>query len=87
MIGTVRNCKPEQCIIESKYDNTNIIDLRLTSPFEEVVTFSNSFDLQSLDNAKFKHVPYVAILIQAKQVWMNSHGGLPNTLEEKKEFN
>jgi amyloid beta precursor protein binding protein 1 len=64
---------PSYPVIESKPDNT-IPDLRMAVPFPELKTYADSFDLASLDDHKFSHVPFVVLLVKAVQAWRKSEG-------------
>jgi len=68
-------------------------DLRLHTPFEELVAFANNkegelgFDMPNLSLQNQNHVPCVVILIQLKEQWKAEHDGrLPSNFKEKEEF-
>lgn len=67
-----------------------VTDLRIACPFTELKSFSMSVDLDSLDEMRHKHVPYVIILIQALEKYKNTLGSTqrsnPSNSSEKKEF-
>jgi hypothetical protein len=42
-----------------------VIDLRVANPWEELKEFCLKFDLNSMEEIKHKHTPYIVILVQA----------------------
>lgn len=50
----------------------SLIDLRLNSPFDELVEYANTFNYASMDSATHGHVPAVIILIKALQEWKST---------------
>lgn len=58
LAGTVRLSLGEHAVIEAKPEETDH-DLRLSQPWPELWEFAKGFDLATLDDATFKHVPYV----------------------------
>ncbi|GAA5847895.1 hypothetical protein JCM5353_000031 [Sporobolomyces roseus] len=65
----------------------SLIDLRLNSPFDELVEYANTFNYASMDSATHGHVPAVIILIKALQEWKSTHeGNAPSGTKERKEF-
>ena len=75
MIGYLRICKPLNCIIEPKIAQVKFKDLRVSQPWPELQQFADSFDLDSLEEIKFIHVPYAVVLIKACQKWRTEHDG------------
>lgn len=66
---------------------TSLVDLRLDRPWEELLDFASSYELNSLDEVELAHVPYVVILLKYLEDWKSSHEGLvPTSFKEKKEF-
>jgi len=63
---------PSYPVIESKPDNV-IPDLRLSVPFAELKAYADSYDLASLDDHKFSHVPFVVLLVKAVQGWRKAN--------------
>eukprot|EP01016_Furgasonia_blochmanni_P023615 TRINITY_DN2548_c0_g2_i5.p1 TRINITY_DN2548_c0_g2~~TRINITY_DN2548_c0_g2_i5.p1 ORF type:complete len:337 (-),score=36.18 TRINITY_DN2548_c0_g2_i5:634-1644(-) len=87
LIGTLRLMGNQHTIIESKPSDRDLDDLRLCTPFPELLQFAQSFDLKSLDAKAHKHIPYVVILIQTLLEWRESHNGNPPTnFTEKQAF-
>lgn len=78
MSGTVRLSLGEHAVIEAKPEETDY-DLRLSQPWPELWQFAEGFDLPSLDDVTFKHVPYAVLLLQAAHSWRSKpeHGGKP----------
>lgn len=69
MIGYIRLFKKESCIIEPKKAQVRIKDLRLYNPWQELLDYAKSFDIESLPEAEHTHVPLAVILIQALDKW------------------
>ena len=67
-IGYMRIVSNEHKIVEAHPDNV-IPDLRLDKPFEELVQFCNSIDLDNLKDADHSHIPYLIILYKYLQIW------------------
>jgi len=86
LMGYLRISVPEHRVEDCKPDNI-IWDLRLDCPFMELEEWALSFDFATLDDITHKHVPYVALLIQAAHEWKAAHNGeLPSTTAERREF-
>ncbi|KAK1755990.1 putative NEDD8-activating enzyme E1 regulatory subunit [Echria macrotheca] len=76
-------------IVDTHPDETATTDLRLLSPWPELVDFAKSMtqDIDSLDNFEHGHLPYVVILLYYLEKWRETHGGAnPITYKEKTEF-
>lgn len=87
LLGYIRLFKVESTIIEKKEAAVKVRDLRVTEPWTELEKYAMSFDLASLEEIEFNHVPFACILIQAVEAWRSKHSGdLPKTFPEKKEF-
>jgi amyloid beta precursor protein binding protein 1 len=86
-IGKIRIYVSEHCVCETKPDNETG-DLRLNDPFPELRRFADSVDISSLDDTQHAHVPYVAILIRALDMFKEKHSqnSMPKTREEKDSF-
>ena len=61
--------KNEVTVVESKPDQVMIDDLRIITPFPELVEFSNIIVFGDLDDATHKHVPYSIILMHVLNKW------------------
>ena len=62
-------------------------DLRLNSPFQELLDYTNSFNLSELPLEDHSHVPFVVLLLQAINNWKTDHEGkIPANFKEKGEF-
>ena len=59
----MRLFKRENTIIEKKEAAVKVRDLRVTEPWPELEQYAISFDLPTLEEAEFNHVPYACILI------------------------
>ena len=57
LVGYLRNCVAEHCIIESKPDS-EVHDLRLGNPWPELAAAAAATALEGLDDAEHSHVPY-----------------------------
>ena len=87
LFGLVRICKEEHTVIEAKPENV-LQNLRVHDPWPALREYAHHFDLESLDNMTYKHVPYVVILIKALRLWSERHGGksAPSDRQEQKDF-
>lgn len=83
LLGSLRVSKSEHCVVEAKPDS-EVEDLRLHSPWEELEAFVREFRLGELDDATHAHVPFAVLLVQAMQEYKASNNGeLPKTSKEK----
>ncbi len=86
LFGLVRISTREHHVIESKPENELQV-LRIRDPWPELATYIQAFDLTSLDNMTYKHVPYVVLLIKAAGEWARRHGGQPpQDRQSQREF-
>lgn len=86
LMGYLRVCSDEHCVVETKPDN-KVEDLRLGTPWPELEKFVMDFDMDSLDDKTYKHVPWAIILVQAARKWKDEHGGnLPSSYKERNEL-
>jgi len=88
LLGYIRLQVNEHTIIESHPDN-EFQDLRLDSPFPELVDFMNleENDLVLMPKNKYMHVPYVVILYKYLEDWKKTHdGNFPQNWKEKREI-
>ena len=68
---------------------TPVNDHRLSMPWKELIDFSNTFELDKMDEGAHCHVPYFVILIKALLQYRekkNDQNANPNTRDEKNEF-
>lgn len=83
--GYIRIFKPTFEIYETHPQS--LIDLRILSPWDELIDYSNSIDLHNLNIEQHSQIPYLIIQLKALQEWSSKHNGeIPNTSVEKKEF-
>ncbi|GAX80293.1 hypothetical protein CEUSTIGMA_g7731.t1 [Chlamydomonas eustigma] len=75
LVGYLRVSVPEHLVIESKPDNS-VDDLRLHSPFPELLEFVNSFDLINMDDLMHQHIPFVVLLLKAAEKWRKLRDGV-----------
>ena len=76
-------------IVDTHPDETSTTDLRLLTPWPELVEFALGMtkDIESLDAYEHGHLPYVVILLYYLEQWKQTHGGAyPSTFKEKREF-
>ena len=85
LFGLVRISTREHSVIETKPENV-LQDLRVRNPWPELSGYAKSFDLESLDNMTYKHVPYVVLLLKAAELWRSKHGSLPTDRQAQRSF-
>ncbi|KAK4448123.1 putative NEDD8-activating enzyme E1 regulatory subunit [Podospora aff. communis PSN243] len=76
-------------IVDTHPDETATTDLRLLTPWPELVDFARDMtkDIDSLDAYEHGHLPYVVILLHYLEHWKQTHEGkYPSTYKEKTEF-
>jgi amyloid beta precursor protein binding protein 1 len=76
-------------IVDTHPDETATTDLRLLTPWPELVDFARELtkDIDGLDNFEHGHLPYVVILLHYLEQWKAAHDGkYPATYKEKTEF-
>lgn len=76
-------------IVDTHPDETATTDLRLLTPWPELIAFAEELtqDIDGLDNFEHGHLPYVVILLHYLQQWKAAHDGkYPATYKEKTEF-
>jgi hypothetical protein len=76
-------------IVDTHPDETATTDLRLLTPWPELVDFARDMtkDIDSLDAYEHGHLPYVVILMHYLEQWKQAHEGkYPSTYKEKTEF-
>ncbi|KAK3955113.1 hypothetical protein QBC32DRAFT_206174 [Pseudoneurospora amorphoporcata] len=76
-------------IVDTHPDETATTDLRLLSPWPELVEFAKSMtkDIDGLDNFEHGHLPFVVILLYYLDQWKATHNGAyPSKYKEKTEF-
>ena len=86
LLGYIRLQVREHNIIESHPENV-IQDLRLDAPFQELIDFMDSQNMEEMSKNDYMHVPYVVILYKYLQKWKSNHeGNPPKNYKEKQEF-
>ncbi|KAF6822799.1 ThiF family protein [Colletotrichum musicola] len=76
-------------IVDTHPDATSTTDLRLLAPWLELEAFAEEMtkDIDSLDNHKHGHLPFVVILLHFIKKWKASHNGVaPSSYSEKVAF-
>lgn len=80
---------PEFPIVETHPDPETIQDLRLLSPWSELLAEvdDQTADMDSLSDHDHGHIPYVVLLIHYLKQWkLNHNDQYPSTFKEKTEF-
>jgi NEDD8-activating enzyme E1 regulatory subunit len=87
LIGYIRVASKEHTIFEAHPDN-ELPDLRLDCPFDELASYCDSIDLQSLTQTEHSHLPSLIILYKYLQEWkkMNNVNRIPVNYKEKQQF-
>jgi amyloid beta precursor protein binding protein 1 len=75
-------------IVETHPDPESTQDLRLLSPWPELVAAAARLEnLENLDDHEHGHVPYILLLLHFLEQWKQSHqGNAPSNYKEKTEF-
>lgn len=76
-------------IVDTHPDPASTQDLRLLSPWSELLTFAEdkTKNLQEMDDEQHGHVPYVLLLLHYLQQWKAENGGqVPDNYKEKAAF-
>ncbi|KAK0722203.1 hypothetical protein B0T26DRAFT_207723 [Lasiosphaeria miniovina] len=76
-------------IVDTHPDETATTDLRLLTPWPELLTFARDLtrDIDSLDHIEHSHLPYAVILLYYLDQWKLTHSDVsPKTYKEKTEF-
>ncbi|KAI8092661.1 ThiF family protein [Halteromyces radiatus] len=85
LFGLFRIQAPDHTIIETHPEN--VIDLRLTQPFPQLMEYVKTFDLDALDQTDHAHVPFIVILLIFVEKWKAEHDGkLPQSYAERNEL-
>ncbi|OWA51852.1 NEDD8-activating enzyme E1 regulatory subunit [Hypsibius exemplaris] len=85
LVGWIRIVCREHFVTESKPDNF-IQDLRLDTPFPELVALKDSVDFGAMTKKAHSHVPFVIILLAFLEKWKTLRGSLPTTYQDKVKF-
>ena len=72
-------------IIESK-PMTDLPDLRILHPFDDLLSYCNSIDVHAYSDHEHAHMPYIIILVRAIAKWRDSHGGDVPSSDLREEF-
>lgn len=75
-------------VVDTHPDETATTDLRLLSPWPELLEFSREMtkDIDTMDNHDHGHIPYLVILLHFLEKWKETHGDCPTTYSEKTQF-
>ena len=86
LVGFIRIALDQHEVVESHPDYYHE-DLRIDSPFQRLMKYMDSVDLDALDDTNHSNVPFLVILYKYLLEWKKSHkGDLPKTFHEKTEF-
>lgn len=77
---------PEHLVVEGKTADTEIFDLRIHRPFEELSHFALGVNLTALDDKVHQHTPFVVLLLKFINEWKVLKGRVPASFQEKTEF-
>lgn len=84
--GSLQLIVPEITVIETHYPS-QLFDLRIDKPWAELQEFSDSIDLDAIDDTEHAHVPYIIIFIKGLQSWLAKHNNTPpKNYAEKRHF-
>ncbi|CDS08456.1 hypothetical protein LRAMOSA09818 [Lichtheimia ramosa] len=75
LCGVFRIQAPEHPVIDTHPENA--IDLRLGCPFNELLDYVDTIDLDQLDQTDHGHVPFVVILLKYVKEWKLQHDNQP----------
>lgn len=85
-LGYLRIAVPEHVVVESHPDD-QLPDLRLLSPFPELIKYCLKQDLSSMSKKDHSHTPWLVLLYHALEEWKRTHDGQPpKTYKEKTAF-
>lgn len=76
-------------IVDTHPDEAAVIDLRLLSPWPELSSFAQEMteNIDSLDDHKHGHLPFIVILLHFLERWRATHEGKnPSSYAEKVAF-
>ena len=85
LVGSIRISVQEHIIEDAKPENP-VWDLRLDKPWPELLEFCKSFQLDACDDVAHSHVPYVALLVQATEMWQKETMGEAPTSKASSAF-
>lgn len=72
-------------VIESHPENVS--DLRLATPFQQLLDYVSTIDLDALDQTDHGHVPFVVIILKYVESWKaDQEGKLPQSYQERQEL-
>ncbi|MBW0487074.1 hypothetical protein O181_026789 [Austropuccinia psidii MF-1] len=85
LIASIRMQIRELGLIETHPNS--LADLRLDSPFPDLLDFVSSFEMKSLDGFDHAHIPAVVIIIHFLELFKTTHdGNLPKNSAERNEL-
>lgn len=76
-------------IVDTHPDTTATTDLRLLSPWPELLSFAKelTLDMEKQSAHDHGHIPYLVLLLHYLEEWKKTHDGkAPSNYGEKKEF-
>lgn len=85
LVGMFTIQAPEHTVIETHPEN--VVDLRLSCPFQQLSDYISTFDLDSLDQTDHSQIPFVVIILIFVEAWKANHEGqAPQTYQQRQEF-
>ncbi|KAL9543592.1 hypothetical protein MBANPS3_008045 [Mucor bainieri] len=85
LVGMFTIQAPEHTVIETHPEN--VVDLRLSCPFQQLSDYVATFDLDALDQTDHSHIPFVVIILIYVEAWKKEHDGqAPQTYQQRQEF-
>lgn len=76
-------------VVDTHPESERIVDLRLLSPWPELVAFAQEMteDIDNLSDHEHGHVPYLVLLLHYLEKWKQAHdGALPTEYKAKLAF-
>jgi len=76
-------------VVDTHPEVEKTTDLRLLNPWPELSQFADDMakDIDSLDDHRHGHIPYLVLLLHFLKEWRSSHNGEnPTSTKDKKEF-
>ncbi|KAI7887818.1 Nedd8 activating enzyme E1 subunit 1 [Mucor mucedo] len=86
LVGVFSIQSPEHTVIETHPDNAT--DLRLATPFQHLVDYVDTFNLDELDQTDHGQVPFVVVLLKYVDAWKKEDNSIqiPLSYQQKKEL-
>ncbi|CAJ0931450.1 unnamed protein product, partial [Mesorhabditis belari] len=88
LVGYIRVSAAEHHIMNTRTENPRP-DFRLDAPFPELVALFDELDFGAMDHEKFKHTPYIFLLMQALKMFRENKKdpqAFPKSYAERKQI-